>query len=152
MPSSPIRQACANTVGTIIRQMPVVPDDEPLGLADQLRQPPLAFDQQHVAQIGAVKFDQVEGEQDRLLATLLAPQRMEVRRAVRAEDHSLAVDQERMRFDAKRGVNDGGEAADNCTLKYLPRGMPDIGPAHLGRGFGAMDCPSLGYSARALLA
>ena len=95
---------------TIICQVPVVPDDEPLGLADQLRQPPLAFDQQHVVQIGAVKFDQVEREKHRLLAVLLAPQCPEIRRSVVAQDHDCAVDQERMRVDAKRGVNDGGEA------------------------------------------
>ena len=35
---------------------------------------------------------------------------MEVRCPVLAGNYSLAIDQERMRVDAKRGVNDGGEA------------------------------------------
>ena len=74
------------------------------------KESPNARSKQHVAQIVVVKFDQVEGEQYRLLATLLAPQRMEVRCPVLAGNHGLAVDQERMRVDAKRGVNDGGEA------------------------------------------
>ena len=78
--------------------------------AEQSGEPPLAFDQRQVAQVGAVKFDQVEREQHRLLAVLLALQRPEIRRSVVAQDHDCAVDQERMRVDAKRGVNDGGEA------------------------------------------
>ena len=44
----------------IIRQMAVVPDGLPLGLADQLGQSALALDQQLVAQIAVVKFDQVD--------------------------------------------------------------------------------------------
>ena len=39
-----------------------------------------------------------------------APQRVEVRRPVVADDHHLAVDQERRRLDASSGVNDSREA------------------------------------------
>ena len=48
-------------------------------------------------------LDQVEGEQHRLTATALAPERLEVRHPVIAGDHDLAVDQERLRLDAAGG-------------------------------------------------
>ncbi len=50
------------------------------------------------AQVVAAMLSQVKGEQHRLTATALAPQRMEVRRPVIAGDHDLAVDQERLRL------------------------------------------------------
>ena len=55
-------------------------------------------------------FDQVKGEQHRLMAPASAPQRMKVRCAVVAGDHGLAVDQGRLRLEAERGVNDCREA------------------------------------------
>ena len=94
----------------IIRQMAVVPDGLPLGLADQLGQSALAFDQQRVAQVAVVQFDQVEGVQHRFLATPFTAQCNEVRCPVLAGNHGLSVAQERMRVDAERGVNDGAEA------------------------------------------
>jgi hypothetical protein len=63
-----------------------------------------------VAQAVAVMLDQVEGEQHRLTATALTPERMEVRRPISAGDRDLAIDQERLRLEAERGVNDGPEA------------------------------------------
>ena len=69
-------------------------DGAPLGPAEQLLEPPLALDQRQVAQIVAVMLDQVEGEQHRLMSPALAPQRAEVRRAIVAGDHRLAVDEE----------------------------------------------------------
>ena len=74
------------------------------------KESPNARSKQYVAQIVVVKFDQVEREQYRFLAALLAPQRMEVRCPVLAGNHNFAIVQERMRVDPKRGVNDGGEA------------------------------------------
>ena len=74
----------------------VARDGSPLGLADQLGEASLAVDQRQVAQVVAVMLDQVEGEQHRLTATALAPERLEVRRPVIAGDHDLAVDQERL--------------------------------------------------------
>jgi hypothetical protein len=50
-------------------------------------------------------LDQVEGVQHRLLTPASAPQRMEVRQAVGAGDHRLAIDQERRGLDAAGGVN-----------------------------------------------
>jgi hypothetical protein len=55
------------------------PDGAPHGLADQSGEPPLALDQRQVAKVRTVMLDQVEGEQDRLIATMLAPQRAKVR-------------------------------------------------------------------------
>jgi hypothetical protein len=72
--------------------------DGALGPANQLGEPSLAVDHRQVAQIVAVVLDQVEGEQHRLTATALAPERLEVRRPVIAGDPDLAVDQERLRL------------------------------------------------------
>ena len=67
-------------------------------------------------------FDQVEREQHRLMAPALAPQRMEVRRPVVADDHRLAVDQERRRLDAERSINDGGKrSAQSWPLRVKQR-------------------------------
>ena len=54
-------------------------DRAPLGPAEQLLEPPLPVDQWQVAQVVAIVLDQVEGVQYRLMAPLLAPQRIEVR-------------------------------------------------------------------------
>ena len=62
---------------------------------DQLGEASLAVDQRQVAQVVVVMLNQVEGEQHRLIATALAPERLEVRHPVIAGDHDLAVDQER---------------------------------------------------------
>jgi hypothetical protein len=84
--------------------------DGSLGLADQLGEASLAVDQRQVAQVVAVMLDQVEGEQRRLTATALAPQRMEVQHPVIAGDHDLAVDQERLRLEAGGGFDNSQEA------------------------------------------
>ena len=44
------------------------------------------------------------------MTAVLTSQRIEIRRAVLTGDHRLAVDQERSRPDAERGINDGGAA------------------------------------------
>jgi hypothetical protein len=88
----------------------VARDGSPLGLADQLGEPSLAVDHRQVAQVVAVMLDQVEGEQHRLTATALAPERMEVRRPVIAGDHDLAVDQERLRLEVGGGFHNSREA------------------------------------------
>src|SRR5437868_9776882 len=78
------------------RQMLSKPYGSPLGPAEYLDEPPpLALDQRQVAQFVAVMLDQIEREQHCLMAPALAPQRMEVQRAVVAGDHGLAVVQER---------------------------------------------------------
>ena len=51
-----------------------------------------------------------EGVQHRLMAPASAPQRMEVRRPVVADDHDLAVDQERLRLEAECSIDNGREA------------------------------------------
>ena len=69
--------------------------NEPDGVlrpADQSGETPLALDQRQVAKVRAVMLDQVEGEPDRLMATVLAPQRAKVRCPVVACDDRLAVD------------------------------------------------------------
>jgi hypothetical protein len=43
------------------------------------------------------------------MAPALAPQRMEVRRAIVAGDHRLAIDQERRCLDAEGSIDDGRE-------------------------------------------
>ena len=48
-----------------------------------------AFSCYLVAQVFAVTLDQVEGDKHRLMATVLAPQGMEVRRPVVAGDHGV---------------------------------------------------------------
>jgi len=58
--------------------------------------------------VGAVVLDQIEGIQHRVMPP--AAQRTKVRHAVGAGDHGLAVDQERLRLDALRSVDDGREA------------------------------------------
>ena len=61
-------------------------------------------------QVIAIMFDQVERDKRRLMAPASAPQRMEVRRPVITDDHSLAVDQERLRLEALCSVNNRREA------------------------------------------
>jgi hypothetical protein len=70
--------------GTVIGQMFIEPDGV-LRPAKQSGETPLALDQRQVAQVRTVMLDQVEGEQHRLMATVLAPQRAEAvsRRRVR---------------------------------------------------------------------
>jgi hypothetical protein len=46
---------------------------------------------------------------------------MEVRRPVIAGDHDLAVDQERRRLDAVRGINDGPEATRAPSRRTISR-------------------------------
>ena len=65
-------------------------------------------------------LDQVEGVQHRLMAPALAPQRMEVRRAVVAGDHRLAVDQERLRLDAASTMA-GKRSAQSWPLRVKQR-------------------------------
>ena len=58
--------------GAVTRQMLDKPDGSPLGLAEQLLEPPLALDQRQVAQVDAIVLDQVEGVQHRLMTPALA--------------------------------------------------------------------------------
>ena len=94
----------------VVGQMLNEADCVPLGLADQPGQPLLARDQRQVAQIVVFVQEQVEGEQHRIMARPAA-QRTEVRHPVGAGDHRLAVDQERLRLEAQRSLDDGREAA-----------------------------------------
>ena len=81
-----------------------------LGLADQPGEPSLALDQRQVAQVVVFVHEQVEGVQHRLMARPAA-QRAEIRHPVGAGDHRLAVDQERLRLEAQRSVDDGRKRA-----------------------------------------
>ena len=111
-------------------QMPAEPDGSPLGLAEQLLEPPLAREQRPSAQVFAVLLDQVEGVQHRLMAPVLAPQCMEVRRAVVAGDHGLAVDQERRCLDAAGSVSDGREAIGPVVAAAREAADPRAVPTH----------------------
>ena len=82
------------------RQMLGEPDDLPLGPHEQSGEPLLAFEQRQVAQVSPVMLQQVEGIQHRLRPPASAPQRVEVGHPVDADDHDLAVDQERLRLKA----------------------------------------------------
>ena len=53
-----------------------------LRLADQLGEASLVVDQPQVAQVVAAMLSQVKGEQHRLTATALVPQRMKVQRGL----------------------------------------------------------------------
>ena len=59
--------------------------------------PSLARDQWERAQVVAVELQQVERDEHRLAAP--AAQRTEIMRAVVADNHGLAIDQERLRFE-----------------------------------------------------
>jgi hypothetical protein len=100
------------------RQMLNEPDGSPLGSPEQLLEPPLALDQRLVAQIVAVKLDQVEREQHRLMTPPFAPQRVEVRQPVVTGDHRLAVEQER------RGLD--GSAASTIAGKRSAQSWPRL--------------------------
>jgi hypothetical protein len=83
------------------------PDGAPLGLALQSGEPSLALDQRQVAQVVAIVFDQ----------RTAPPRGVGVGSAahgspasVVADDHRLAVDQERRGLDAEGSFNDGREA------------------------------------------
>jgi hypothetical protein len=91
----------------VTRQMLNELDRSPLGPAEQLLEPPLRA----AASRGSTpSFEQVEGEQHRLMSPALAPQRMKVRRPVVLGDHRFTVDQERLRLDAVRGINYGRQS------------------------------------------
>ena len=75
-----------------------------LGLADQLGEASLVVDQRQVAQVVAAMLSQVKGEQHRLTATALVPQRMKVQRPVISGDHDLAGRRLRHNQEAVRPV------------------------------------------------
>ena len=109
-------------VRPVTRQMLGEPDDLPLGPAQQLGEPPLAFEQRQVAQISPVVLQQVEGKQHRLRPPASAPQRIEVRHPVDADDHGLAVDQERLRLKASGGLAmEGKRSAQSLALRVKQR-------------------------------
>ena len=85
-------------------------DRTPFGPAEQLGEPPLALDQRQVAQVVAVMPDQVEGVQHHLTSPASAPQRTEVRRPVVADNHDLAIDQERRGPELRGGFDNSREA------------------------------------------
>jgi hypothetical protein len=64
------------------------------------------------------------------MASPLAPQRAEVRHPVVAGDHRLAVDQEGLRLDAERGINDGREAVGPVMAVAREAADPRAIPAH----------------------
>jgi len=96
----------------VFRQVFNEPDGGLLDLAEQVAEPPLTFMQRQVAQIVAVQFQKVEGVQHRLPAAVSAPQCMKVWHAVAAHNHGPAVDQERLRLDAERSLNDARKVVD----------------------------------------
>ena len=117
-----MRQTCSNTVGPSPVRCSLNRMARRLALPISSGEPPLALDQRQVAQVVAVMLDQVEGEQHRLMAPALAPQRMEVRRAVVAGDHRLAVDQERRRLDAAAASTMAGKrSAQSWPLRVKQR-------------------------------
>jgi hypothetical protein len=59
MPSAPSRQACAKTVGAVVRDV-FVEEDAHVGIAQQPRQRGLAVEEWAIAQIIAVMLDQVD--------------------------------------------------------------------------------------------
>jgi hypothetical protein len=114
----------------VTRQMLIEPDGAALCPAEQLLEPPLALDQRKVAQIVAVMLQQVERDQHRLMAPVLAPQCMEVRRPVVACDHDLTIDQKRRCLDASGGLNDSWEAIGPVMAVAREAADPRAVPPH----------------------
>ena len=105
-------------------------DGSPLGLADQLGEPLLAFDQRQLAQVVAVVLDQVEGVEHHRVAGAPGAQRMEVRPSVIADNYRLAVDQERRCLDAACGFDNGREAVGPVMAVAREAADPRAIPAH----------------------
>jgi len=72
--------------------------------------------------------DKVERHQHRF--TALVAQCTEVRRSVVADNHDLAVDQERRRLDEERSLDDGGEAVGPVIAVAGKAANPRAFPAH----------------------
>jgi hypothetical protein len=95
--------------------------DRGIAARQQLCQSLLAVFEWFVPQIVALQFNQVKRDQGDVIIVTTGAECIEIGNAVIAANHRLAIDQERRRLNAVRGVNDDREAVRPVRVKQRTR-------------------------------